>query len=690
MKKTVYAYLHTHWDREWYRDKEEFNLRLLEVVDEILQELESGRAPCFYFDGQTSALEDYLKFRPEKLGAIKQLIAEKKLFIGPFFVSADSFLTSRLSLEKNLEIGLEYARSLGQNEFIGYMSDTFGHSKGMPELLKSFGINNAIIWRGAPDISADLIWEGINTTRLVQGYFMDVLHQNLPISKRAELLEDVLEKIAKHSGKSLLLPIGADHLAILKDANKTIEEINKYLKNFQVVLSSPFDYLKTVEKREAVAGELLDNSCTYLLKGVWSSRIYQKVRNAKLQWELTKIVEPLDRLSGGRWRTNINYAYKELIKNHAHDSLYGCSTDPVHKQVDARFDRVESVLNGVKKRILRDHNSQGVGVFNLSNLPYSGAIRLVSDKKIKNAQITAQYKGFTDEKLYATRQIPVTEDIVDIYEYLIWADNLPPSSFSQVEPVKVESDLKISKTGISNKKNELKVKCGKIYVNDIRISLSECKDTGDSYNFAPANEPLELDILSTEIIETGPIRAVLRIYFKSVELDIALYHATERVEFTCKINNEEKNHKLSVNFELKNPLNTTVAEDISGLVKREHCPDYSLFKNMPAKGRQELQTNNFPMQRFVFAQGVGVATLGLNDYEIYKNTLSVTLLRATGIISNPKNPARPVPAGPPLETPDLQCPGESTVNFALCPSVEPDGMFKQADEFYGTTVAFVK
>ena len=42
-KKQVIAYLHTHWDREWYRTKEEFNLRLLEVFDEILEELDDNR-----------------------------------------------------------------------------------------------------------------------------------------------------------------------------------------------------------------------------------------------------------------------------------------------------------------------------------------------------------------------------------------------------------------------------------------------------------------------------------------------------------------------------------------------------------------------------------------------------------------------------------------------------------------------
>ena len=76
MKKKVIAYLHTHWDREWYESKEEFNLRLLDVFDEVLDELSLNRAPSFYFDGQISALEDYLNFRPEKKSLIKKFIKE--------------------------------------------------------------------------------------------------------------------------------------------------------------------------------------------------------------------------------------------------------------------------------------------------------------------------------------------------------------------------------------------------------------------------------------------------------------------------------------------------------------------------------------------------------------------------------------------------------------------------------------
>ena len=68
---------HTHWDREWYREYEIFRMRLLRVFDRVLHLLDNNRIPCFYFDGQVSALEDYLKFRPEN----EKLIKKQKISI---------------------------------------------------------------------------------------------------------------------------------------------------------------------------------------------------------------------------------------------------------------------------------------------------------------------------------------------------------------------------------------------------------------------------------------------------------------------------------------------------------------------------------------------------------------------------------------------------------------------------------
>ena len=48
MKKKVIAYLHTHWDREWYREFEVFRIRLLRVFDNVLNLLEQNKIPSFY------------------------------------------------------------------------------------------------------------------------------------------------------------------------------------------------------------------------------------------------------------------------------------------------------------------------------------------------------------------------------------------------------------------------------------------------------------------------------------------------------------------------------------------------------------------------------------------------------------------------------------------------------------------
>ena len=162
MKKTVIAYLHTHWDREWYREYEVFRIRLLRVFDNVLDLLEAQQIPCFYFDGQTSALQDYLEIRPEKFNLVKKLIQEKRLFIGPFFTLVDEFLTDKNSFEHNLKMGLDYSRSLGCTDFIGYLADTFGHSKQVTKVFNDFGIEKCMVWRGCGDFPAEFSWCGMD------------------------------------------------------------------------------------------------------------------------------------------------------------------------------------------------------------------------------------------------------------------------------------------------------------------------------------------------------------------------------------------------------------------------------------------------------------------------------------------------------------------------------------------------
>ena len=117
-------------------------------------------------------------------------------------------------------------------------------------------------------------------------------------------------------------------------------------------------------------------------------------------------------------------------------------------------------------------------------------------------------------------------------------------------------------------------------------------------------------------------------------------------------------------------------------VERHYNPYFDINKYLPAPRGKEIKPNTFPMQRFMMTQGFGLITKGLNEYEIIKNTINLTLLRAAGIISNPHNPTRGTPAGPPIETPKMQCLGENKANFAITFTNSKEQMYALADTFY--------
>jgi len=726
--KQITAYVHTHWDREWYREFEDFRLRLIEVFDEILTALETNELPCFYFDGQTAALEDYLEIYPKNLERVKKLIKQRKLKIGPFYCSADSFLVSGESLYRNLEIGLKKSKEFGETEFIGYFSDTFGHSSSIPYILKSFGIDKACLWRGLGDLPADLDWDGIKVTYLIQGYFQDFLNSNLPIEKKAQLLKNYIDKIALKSNDNILLPIGADHLAIAKNLNNKIEELNKIYSDYKINIATPFEYFDKIEQRKKVKGEFLNNNLNFILQGVYSSRIYLKQANAQVQWQLARIAEPLQALSCHFFNTKnrqneIDYAYKTLIKNHAHDSIYGCSIDKVHNEIMTRFEKVNSVSNGIIKRTIRDLSSQNapLAVINLSNFEYSGKIRIKTEKQLpkwmKAVKISSS-KTFTDEKLYNINEIPITEDITDVNEYLIDVKNLEPFSLTEITENNIckENFIKSTPCSVENAFIKIQIKNGIIEITDkIKnicykdfISITDRADIGDSYNFGALKDdkPVKSHINSFKITEKNHQRAVLNLvynikiptnstekgrtkktYNHKINIKIVLYNQSKYAEFYAEWLNKSKNHILQIDFKLKEKIYSTINEDLFGITERKFNPDYDIYKHIPAPRGIELKTTTSPMQRFMSAENFALFTKGNSEYEIKENIVSLTLLRSTGIISNPKNPCRGTPAGPPIETPQLQCIGTNNANFAIAFTNEQNTLFQLAEEFYSPYIS---
>lgn len=356
---------HTHWDREWYLPFETFRVELVELIDDIIEKIKKNKNLIFHLDGYTLLLEDYFEIKPQNKSIIEKLIKNGNLITGPWYCMADEFLTSGEATIRNLLYGTRYAKSLGGCSKVGYLLDQFGHIAQMPQILKGFEIDTAIFARGIQDGTAEHNWEALNGDSVL-GVQLTHWYNNaqyLPEDKNE--FDNKIQNIAKKQLKTLksshlILMNGCDHLFSQPDISKALN--NKYKNvfinqsNIDTALNQIYREvdLKKLPKR---IGELRDDTDMFILASTLSSRAYLKLQNYKLQNQLEKILEPLASILTISKHQNypfdiLKYCWKTLLKNHAHDSICGCSVDEVHSEMESRFTKVEQTLNQAKNNLI--------------------------------------------------------------------------------------------------------------------------------------------------------------------------------------------------------------------------------------------------------------------------------------------------------------------------------------------------
>jgi mannosylglycerate hydrolase len=151
MARRVHIVPHTHWDREWYLPYQAFRLKLVELLDDLLPALEADPGYAhFLLDGQMAVVEDHLAVRPAAEEPLRRLVASGRVAMGPWYALPDEFLVSGETLIRNLQRGLRVAARFGGAMEVGYLPDMFGHVAQMPQLLRGFGMEHAVVWRGVP------------------------------------------------------------------------------------------------------------------------------------------------------------------------------------------------------------------------------------------------------------------------------------------------------------------------------------------------------------------------------------------------------------------------------------------------------------------------------------------------------------------------------------------------------------
>ncbi len=691
---------HTHWDREWYRPFEHFRLWLGRAVDGVIDTLERDPSfTSFTLDGQAIVLEDYLDVRPENEGRLRGLLESGRIEIGPSYILPDELLVGAEPLVRNLLMGREVCERFGVSPAaVGYLPDSFGHPLQLPQILAGFGVDSFIFSRGMGDeldqLGVMFRWRAPDGSEVVAiqqlphyGNFAGLADVDDGEQRVRGILEQFGPALERAGIEDVLLCNGSDHHAIQPALPAICDELERRLAPSSFTISTYSDYARAVDGLELPSwtGELLGSRLQNVLRGVNSARLYLKRANELAEQQLlaTETLAALGALDRGEPFPQAEFAlaWRDLLRNHPHDSICGCSCDEVHRDMLVRYESLERTLwqlgRWAVERLPASHAEGRATVVNPLPQPRSGLLELPGAEPH-----IVVLKGF-EARTVDLAPAPVREPTpgASIESDLLALEMAPDGTLTLTDKA-------------SGRRHE------QLHV------LEDEPDMGDLYNFCPvagasawrgeeararirANGPLLWELeLGVEArlpagldCPTGETAAV------SIVTVARLIRGSRRVEFRTTIDNRARDHRLRVVF----PVGTATTEGPGGAsapVRAESA--FALVRRpvRPPVPRTEWTEPPDATQHTLGAVALGplaLLTKGVPEYEARHgprsgaagDELCLTLLRCVGVISKPTGAiaTRPLGAGPGLPTPEGQCLGRSELEYAVrCGADELDDL----------------
>ncbi|MCH7789843.1 MAG: hypothetical protein IH940_10430, partial [Acidobacteria bacterium] len=536
---------HFHWDREWYRTMQAFRARLVDAMDQVLDLADADDDYRFVLDGQIIALEDYVEVRPENRDRLRAHIGAGRLGIGPWYVQPDSLLPSGESMVRNLMMGRRIGEQYGSLSTVAYVPDSFGHPAQFPQLFCGFGLDGFTYWRGnggeIDRLGPRWLWVGpdgssVRALHLSEGYFAAARPPN-NVDEATTTLRTLVNKLDNAGERPVLLMNGFDHTRpdphMAAVAKALAEDLNR-----PVTRALFDDVIGMLDGDEEAwpeySGELIGGRVANLLPGVWSARMPLKIANRRCEVALSHWAEPWAAFGAALGladeRPALNLAWQALIENQAHDSICGCSIDPVHDYMTARFDDALGLAEETTIRILerlagrgddrdvpREHWS--VTVFNTSAHACTGIVTVPLDAhpalplRVGVPDLHPLVLAGLAEQGFAVEGQPCVTTVSDdprrvrwlesqrVFDVTFVATDIPAFGcrtyqLDTIDPVADEVDdgrrISAGTTAIEIDDDGTAT----IEVDGVRIAglfgLEDQGDRGDSYDFDPVGEPLRL------------------------------------------------------------------------------------------------------------------------------------------------------------------------------------------------------
>lgn len=734
MSRDIKILMHTHWDREWYFTKAETQVLLRNHMFEVIEFLEKNQDIIYVLDGQSVMLDDFIEFAPKWRERVESLVRRGALRVGPWYTQTDLLLVHGESIIRNLYYGMKKALEYGDVMKVGYAPDTFGHSAQMPQIYSQFGIDSTFFWRGYSELKAeksDFLWKGIDGSvifgvNLATGYqgakYLESDKDELKV--RMDKIMKVLDNYS--SGESRLIMNGHDQMPIQKNIHSIMDNIREFYKGDKVSVSDFESYVESLKGLvlESVEGELNHSKHARIHKTITSTRMDIKLLNTELEYKIYNVLEPLALLGK---ELNIDYPHemfekclKELFGAHAHDSIGGCNSDLVNRDIKQRLTQVKEILDTQIELYMRlislastEDEKNVVTLYNY--LPYKRFgekvemefITRTSDFKIFDGDKEIDYllleqevvdAGLIDRqvaarlldiKVFKSKVTFIIDEIDGLsVKYLSYEDG---ESHSLKEEKKAETSVENSlyKIYVENNRLNLLIKNEGRVIEDV-FSIETSGDAGDSYDYSPPYKDLILNSKDVKIENCKVLKSkeqsvlkydlVYKLPKNQSSRDEKILDGEAKFKVTISLR-EGDVVELAINHtnyledtRFRAVLNTEISVDTVESDSHLCVVEKPVYFEKELSIWEEDKWAEKPVSIETFNSYVSlkdenrVATMfsyGLKEYEIVDKKIFITLFRTFSHLGKRELINRPGrPSGIEIETPDNQLYKES-FNFKL-------------------------
>jgi alpha-mannosidase len=340
------------------------------------------------------------------------------------------------------------------------------------------------------------------------------------------------------------------------------------------------------------------------------------------------------------------FAWRELLRNHPHDSICGCSVDEVHDDMMERYTRLERTISVLERKAIAPLPLDARQARELYRPPARSEATLVNPLPWRRRRLVGEkvveLDGFASATVSLSRpaRTPGRKRAIENEHYRVEA--APNGTLTVVELA----------TGARHR--------GLHRVEDE-------PDRGDLYNFCPVEGAAVWRgdakgvARSVRVLRAGPVVSELELRVERVRTVVRLVAGIDRIEFETEVDNRTRDHRLRVVFPVPNAGETVRAESQFAVVERP------LVREPP---RVEWKEPPDATQHALGAVALGdlaLFTKGLPEYEARPDPpeLALTLLRCVGALSRSELSTRPGGAGPRIATPGGQCLGRHRFEYAI-------------------------